>query len=75
MKVMVFETTMETEQDVAEVEPMLQYFTQITDWSIDLNDCDRVLRIESENHLFEEDIVHLIERMGYTCKKLESCQF
>lgn len=44
----------------------------ITRWTVDLEDCDRVLRIEtaSETVLEAATIVELMNRLGFSCSEL-----
>lgn len=39
-------------------------------WSFDLEDCDRVLRVET-NSLSPEEINHVLRTAGFECEELE----
>lgn len=39
-------------------------------WSFDLEDCDRVLRVET-NSLSPEEINHVLRTAGFDCEELE----
>lgn len=69
MKVMVFKTNLEAEEDVAEVKPLFERKKEIRKWSVDLEDCDRVLRIETDGS-DEQDIIGLVRKSGYECEVL-----
>ncbi|MGF7215051.1 copper chaperone CopZ [Spirosoma lacussanchae] len=44
----------------------------ITRWTVDLEDCDRVLRIEtaSESVLEAATVIELMNRLGFSCSEL-----
>ena len=42
----------------------------ITDWSIDTEDIDNVLRIEAAENLNEHDVISLINTRGFYCDAL-----
>ena len=70
IEILVFKTNIDTLQDVELVSDALQSCSDIISWSIDLEDIDKVLRIESDY-----DITLRIEQMinanGYLCLALE----
>lgn len=69
-QVMVFKTNIQTEGDVQYVGSMLTAQTSITEWSIDIEDVDCVLRIMS-GKLHQQDVIKLINMQGYECIELE----
>lgn len=46
--ILIFRTSITTEQDVKRVETLFAQYPQIHKWSVDLEDWEKVLRIESE---------------------------
>ncbi|WP_299431096.1 hypothetical protein [uncultured Maribacter sp.] len=39
-------------------------------WNFDLEDCDNILRIESEYYI-QETVIKLLENNNFSCKELE----
>ena len=52
------------------VRPVFNNHPIITDWSIDTEDIDNVLRIEAQNDLNEKEIIHLIKDCGFYSETL-----
>lgn len=66
----VFKTDVyEEERSLAIVETLLQYFPD-NKINFDLQDCDKILRIEGENVLSER-IKELLNEAGYRCEVLD----
>lgn len=66
----VFKTDVyEEEKSLAIVETLLQYFPD-NKINFDLQDCDKILRIEGENVLSER-IKELLNEAGYRCEVLD----
>ncbi|HZW70418.1 MAG TPA: hypothetical protein VFF57_06055 [Hanamia sp.] len=66
----VFKTDVyEEEKSLAIVETLLQYFPD-NEINFDLQDCDKILRIEGENVLSER-IKELLNEAGYRCEVLD----
>ncbi|MEO5684827.1 MAG: hypothetical protein ABIQ88_19450 [Chitinophagaceae bacterium] len=69
MDVLVLKTNIRYKKQVKEVAPLLDGRNNISRWNIDLNDIDKVLRIESKNMELPE-IVQLIKGAGFYCEEL-----
>lgn len=68
--VFVFSTSLQTDTDVESISPVLNRCSKIKVWSVDLEDTDRVLRVECCG-LSASDIISMLNANGYTCKELE----
>ncbi len=68
-KILAFKTSIRFKKDVKKLEQMLNQFIGNKRWNIDLDDIDKVLRIETET-LTTQDIVHVINQAGYFCEEL-----
>ena len=68
-QILVLKTSLVSRSDVEKVRIFLDNHPLIYDWNIDLEDCDRVLRIECFG-LTEADIVVLLHLAGYKAEKL-----
>ncbi len=69
MHILIFKTNIETDDAHKEISALLNAETSITDWHIDKEDIDKVLRIESKVNN-TTDIIHRISKAGFTCEEL-----
>ncbi|WP_460952548.1 hypothetical protein [Spirosoma daeguense] len=67
--VLVFRTNINSDQRIHRAACRLCKLRGICRWSIDLEDCDCVLRIETESHT-ESDIIRLLTKAGLQCTVL-----
>lgn len=67
--ILIFKTNIETEQDLNRVAPLLNQDHLIRKWSVDREDIDHVLRIESEG-ADEMKIKQKMEYAGFLCEEL-----
>lgn len=70
MKILIFKTDIKTSIDFMYIRPHLDKDKAILDWTIDLEDCDSVLRIECTNSLTEQDIEKRMQDIRVFCKAL-----
>jgi len=68
--ILIFATNIKTKADKEFVSDILSQDTVIQCWSVDLEDIDCVLRIESKI-LTAIDIIKIINILGFKCKELE----
>ncbi|MDB5121332.1 MAG: hypothetical protein JWN56_2550 [Sphingobacteriales bacterium] len=67
--IMVFKTNIQYKKDVKVVSLPLNQSALINSWNIDLDDCDKILRIESHT-LDSEAVISIIQKAGYCCEEL-----
>lgn len=72
MKLLIFQTNIDSQQHVETVQPLFNNHNSILDWSVDTEDIDNVLRIEATEHLHESDIINLMSTQGFYCDDLVS---
>jgi tRNA G26 N,N-dimethylase Trm1 len=70
MKLIILRTNIKNKKKVKRIKPILNKHPQIISWSVDTEDIDKVLRIESTNQLFENEVIELIENNGFQCEDL-----
>ena len=68
--IFVFKTNIKTKDDKQIVKEVLEANTLIEQWSVDLHDCDCVLRIVSTSITMNE-VIELVNLTGYECHELE----
>ena len=67
----VFKTNIETEADMNSIQFLLNPNPKIIKWSVDLEDIDRVLRIDASKYSSEKDIIDMVKSKGFYCEELE----
>ncbi|MEI7583136.1 hypothetical protein [Runella sp.] len=70
LQILVFRTTIKTQEDKEKIAPLLVSMPQIYRWTVDCEDCDCVLRIEAEG-ISEEQIIETVQRAGFECEELK----
>jgi len=65
----IFKTSVLTENDIQSLKPYLDKLPQ-TFWNFDLEDCDKILRVESLEEVSEEVIISVLQQRGFTCEVL-----
>jgi len=67
--VLVFKTNIEKDSDIEGISPVLKSFREIISWSIDNEDVDNVLRIESTEDI-TNSVEYILNSSGYLCAEL-----
>lgn len=67
MKLLIFKTNITDELRVRRVNALLAYNPEVMDWSVDLEDIDKVLRIEAEDQVQEAEVMEIVNSWGIKC--------
>ena len=70
MKLLIFRTDIENKNNVKTLKPLFNDHSSIINWSIDLEDVDKVLKVEAIENLNEKDIANLVSLNGFSCESL-----
>lgn len=70
MLIHIFKTDLSKDR-VEAFRPVFDALTQVTKWTVDTEDIDRVLRIESLESLKEQDVMQLSKMFGFRCEPLD----
>ncbi len=70
MNVLVFTTSVSAPHQVDSIKPLLSSRPEIEDWNFDLEDCDNILRIVSDDDLSPRQIELLLNTAGFACEEL-----
>jgi len=70
MKVLIFQTNIDSKKHIESFKPIFNGHKHILNWSIDIEDIDNVLRIEATEQLHEKDVINLIVENGFDCDDL-----
>jgi hypothetical protein len=68
--VLVFKTSVTSCEEVIQLTPLLNQIISTQKWSFDLEDCDKILRVET-NSLVPDRIIKLLNQMEFFCQELE----
>ena len=68
--IFVFKTSVETKLQVQQLQPHIDTMVPNAAWNFDLQDCDKILRIESEENIVLT-IIHLLKMNNFICEELE----
>lgn len=68
MEVLIFKTSVNDLREVVKVKPLLTT-PDISNWNIDLEDCDKVLRVVTD-HLRPKHIEDMLHSAGFECEEL-----
>ncbi|MCB0481572.1 MAG: hypothetical protein KDC83_09075 [Flavobacteriales bacterium] len=69
-RVLILKTNIESKQRAKTLAIVFDKHESISSWSIDLDDVDKVLRIEASPTLSESDVQQLMASKGYFCEDL-----
>ncbi len=70
MEILVFKTDIVSKKKVDDLKPMFNQHYGIMNWSVDVDDIDNVLRIETTSNLREEEIIGLVQQQGFYIETL-----
>lgn len=70
MEILIFRTDIKTRKKVKAVQPIFNRHPDILKWSVDTEDIDNVLRVETQSRLREHDIIGLTRSCGFHCEIL-----
>lgn len=68
--IFIFKTNLDSPSDIKLVGPVLQNMDGISQWTVDREDSDKILRVVTNRH--EPNlIIHQLRELGYHCQELE----
>ena len=70
MNVLIFRTNSRSQSQLVKLNRLLNKLDKIINWTIDLDDIDNVLRIETSEDIQEEDILDLLNSNSLKCEIL-----
>lgn len=71
MKILVLRTSLKTKTDVKQIKPILESFSEVLKWSVDLEDWESVLRIETSDNKIKNILSARLRGIGFFCEDLE----
>ncbi|MEP2025625.1 MAG: hypothetical protein ABJH98_08110 [Reichenbachiella sp.] len=70
MEVLVFRTDINTRKRMDQFAWIFNQHPFIKDWNVDLQDVDKVLRVEASDSLSETDVIDMAQTFGFNCEAL-----
>ncbi len=70
MNILIFKTNINSTVKLNYVKYLFSRNPQIKQWSLDQEDIDNVLRIESAPNIIESDIINLLSKVNIVCEDL-----
>jgi cell fate (sporulation/competence/biofilm development) regulator YmcA (YheA/YmcA/DUF963 family) len=70
MEILVFKTNLTNTRHIKNVRPALNLHPYIKEWNVDLNDCDKILRVVAEN-IPATEVESIVSIAGYLCEELK----
>ncbi|MFK8037263.1 MAG: hypothetical protein AB8B74_03150 [Crocinitomicaceae bacterium] len=68
---LLFKTSIASKQDLKTIRKTFSTHHSIIDWWVDIDDCDKVMRVEVANKLKNEDIISILKQSEFACEILE----
>lgn len=69
MVIYVFKTSVKRKKDIQLLEPFLTELCDQAKWNFDLDDCDKILRIDSQTEILQA-VIQLLRSKGFDCEEL-----
>lgn len=73
--VIVLKSNIDSEKMKEVLTPHMDNHTSITQWSVDLEDVDKVLRIETSTFMLEKDVINYIGAIGFKIEVLDEPEY
>jgi hypothetical protein len=70
MHLFIFKTNVKSKQNVSSLTSCFNTIPSIMNWTVDVHDIDKVLRIEAHEMLTEQEIINLMQIQGFYCETL-----
>lgn len=71
MDILVFKTSVQTDEHIYRVQTILNTIESVIEWSFDLDDCDNILRIVTGSNIPAQRVEQLLNDAGISCRELE----
>lgn len=68
--ILIFRTSITTEQEIEKIKKIFAQHSQIHKWNVDFEDCEKILRIES-NGIMASGIMNMLQTIDIYISELE----
>lgn len=70
MKLYIFKTNIRNKKKIRFIQSLFKKHALIKKWSVDLEDVDKVMRVESNDELHENEIIRILKHHSFSCELL-----
>lgn len=70
--ILILRTNIDKKKKIKMIKPIFNHHPNIIDWSIDIEDIDKVLRIETNGNISENDISEVLKTVGLFAENLDN---
>ena len=70
MKLFILKTDIKAQWQVNKLKPVFQKYEHIARWTVDMDDIDRVLKLETNVDAEQQDMIKLVQDQGIYCEEL-----
>jgi copper chaperone len=70
MKALKFKTNIKCGNCIAAVTPHLNGLTKVENWEVDLQTADKILTVNTDSDLGNEEVIQSLEKAGYKAEAL-----
>lgn len=70
MQILVFKTSLTNNSHIKKIGASLSQHPGISEWNVDLHDCDKILRVVTEN-INPAEIENIVSNAGHFCQELK----
>jgi hypothetical protein len=69
--ILIFKSNIKTQKDVEKVDRAFRKMKVIHRWTVDLDDWEKVLKVETNRKVKIDEIADLVMQLGYHCAELD----
>ncbi|WP_421763907.1 hypothetical protein [Ekhidna sp.] len=70
MKLFILKTNIQSQLQINKLRPVFQKYNHIARWTVDLDDIDRVLKVETNVDSEQSELINLVRKQGIYCEEL-----
>lgn len=70
MKLFILKTDIKSQVQLNKLKPVFQKYEQIARWTVDLEDIDHVMKVETKDDTDEIEMIKLLREQGIHCEEL-----
>lgn len=68
--ILVFKTSVKNKKQIKKLKPHLNKILKKSQWNFDLEDCDKILRVDNKNCLSGK-IIEILKNQDFECSELD----
>ena len=68
--ILLSKTSVKTKDDAISLKPHIDSLVKNGKWSLDLEDCDKIFRVETDLNIYQS-LISLFDSKGFLCEELE----